>query len=175
MSPGGFTPSRFAGDPEAFVVRGGLDVAVPIAGGFSLAGRARGQWADKPLLNFEEFSVGNLSIGRGYDPGATSADRALGLRGEARMRVIDRPAGSVEAFGFYDSVSIRNLDPGATENKRTLASAGGGLRLFLRGIGALEAIYARPLDPALRTPDAPRRAPDRLLLSLSLQFPPGGR
>jgi hypothetical protein len=38
----------------------------------------------------------------------------------------------------------------------------------------LEAIYARPSDPALNLPPF-RPEPDRLLLSLTVQFSPGAR
>ena len=170
----GYLPSRPNGRADAFVVQGELDAAVPIGPRFSLAGRFRGQWTNDPLLNFEEFSIGNLTIGRGYDPGANSADRAIGLRGEARARVYQTDRARLDAFAFYDSVSIWNLDPNDLENDRTLDSYGAGLRGLLTGIGLVEAIYARPRDRALLLPDA-RRAPDRFLLSLTVQFPAGGR
>ena len=51
--------------------------------------RLEGQWTDDPLLNFDEYSIGNLSIGRGYDPGANSGDRAIGFAGEIGATVID--------------------------------------------------------------------------------------
>jgi len=174
VSPSGFTPSRFNGDPTALVVRGELDGVVGIGPIVSLAGRARGQWANHPLLNFEEFSIGNLTIGRGYDPGANSADRAIGLRAEARAKVHENQRSRLELFGFYDSVWIWNLDPNSIENDRRLGSWGGGVRALVPGIGLLEAMYAHPEHKALLVPGA-TRAPDRLLLSLTVQFPAGGR
>jgi hemolysin activation/secretion protein len=174
ISPSGFTPSRFDGDPTALVVRGDVDAVVGIGPIFSLAGRARAQWSDHALLNFEEFSLGNLTIGRGYDPGANSADRAVGLRAEARAKVHDDGRRRLETFAFYDSVWIWNLDPNAIETDRRLGSWGGGVRALLAGIGLLEATYARPEHRALLVPGA-TRSPDRLLLSLTVQFPAGGR
>lgn len=174
FSSTGYTPSRFSGDASALVVRANVEGVVPVGGFFSIAGQATGQWANHPLLNFEEFSIGNLTIGRGYDPGSNSADRAIALRGEVRAKVHDSNSLRVELFGFYDSVWIWNLDPNAVEDGRRLGSWGGGARALLPGRALLEVTYAHPEDPPLLIPGA-RRAPDRLLLSLTFQFPPGGR
>ena len=174
ISPSGYTPSRFSGESDALVVRAIVDGEFTAAPGFFLAGQVRAQWADDPLLNLEEFSLGNLTIGRGYDPGANSADRAIGLRIEPRARVYDSGNARVDLFGFYDSVWIWNLDPAAVETDRRLSSWGGGIRVLLPNLGVLEAMYAHPEDRALLIPGA-RRAPDRVLVSLTLQFPPGGR
>lgn len=172
---GGYTPSRFAGHADALVVRSDLNGEVGLGPVFSLVGRVRAQWANKPLLNFEEYSVGNLTIGRGYDPGSNSADRAIGVRIEPRATVYRARRGMrVEAFGFYDSVWIWNLDPNSTEDDRRLASLGGGLRGLLPGFGYAEAMYARPLNKALLIPGADR-APERVLVSITAQFPRGGR
>jgi hypothetical protein len=74
-------------------------------------------------------------------------------------------------FGFYDNVWIWNLDPNSVEDDRRLSSWGGGLRAILPGRAIFEVAYARPEDKALLVPNA-RRAPDRLLLSLTMQFSP---
>jgi hemolysin activation/secretion protein len=172
ISEGGFTPSRIEGDPTATVIRGELDGVFAFGSAFSLAAEAVGQWASNPLLNFEEFSLGNLTIGRGYDPGANSADRAVGVRIEPRAKVFENEKVRAELFGFHDSVWIWNLDPNAVEDNRTLRSYGAGIRILLPRLALFEAMYARPEDKALLVPDA-KRAPDRLLLSLTLQFSPG--
>lgn len=174
ISPNGFTPSRFDGDPTAFVFRADADAAIGIGPIFTLGGAARIQWASDPVLNFEEYSVGNLTIGRGYDPGANSADRAAAVRVEPRAKLYDANNVRVDAFGFYDSVWIDNLDPNTAEKNRNLSSYGGGFRAVLAGRGFLEVMYARPEDKPLLIPNA-RRAPDRVLVSLTLQFLPGGR
>lgn len=174
VTPGGFTPSRIEGDPTAFVAKAELGGVVALGPIFSLAARGEAQWANNPLLNFEEYSLGNLTIGRGYDPGANSADRAVALRAEARAKIYDSPAARVELFGFYDSVWIWNLDLNSTENDRRLASWGGGLRALIAPYAYLEAMYAHPEDLALLIPNA-RRSTDRVLLSLTVQFTPGAR
>ncbi|MFS0738567.1 ShlB/FhaC/HecB family hemolysin secretion/activation protein [Sphingomonas sp. 1P06PA] len=169
----GYTPSRPDGDPTATVIRGKLESRIGVGPIFSLYGQARGQWSNNPLLNFEEYAIGNLTIGRGYDPGANSADRAIGLRGELIAKVIDLPA-RVELFGFYDSVWLWNKDRNAIETDRRLGSYGGGVRAFVPGLALVEAMYARPTNKALLLPNA-RRAPDRFLMSITLQFAPGAR
>ncbi|CAA9522979.1 MAG: hypothetical protein AVDCRST_MAG91-2312, partial [uncultured Sphingomonadaceae bacterium] len=171
ISPSGFTPSRFEGNPTAFVFRGELDATIGIGPIFSLHGAARYQWTDDPLLNFEEYSIGNLTIGRGYDPGANSADRALALRIEPRAKLYSSPRGRVDLFAFYDAVRITNLDPNTPETGRWLDSWGGGVRGIIPGLAYLEAMYARPEDKPLLVPNA-RRAPDRFLISLTMQFLP---
>jgi hemolysin activation/secretion protein len=167
---GAFIPSRIAGEPDATVVRAELTADVRLNSMFSLHGRAEAQWASDPLLNFEEYSLGNFTIGRGYDPGANSADRAIALRGEVRADVHR----DIQFFVFGDNVWIENLDPNTTETDRALGSYGGGVRARIRPYVFLEAIYARPSDPALNLPPFDPE-PDRLLLSLTVQFSPGAR
>jgi hemolysin activation/secretion protein len=174
VSASGYTPSRFEGKSTATVVQGDLDAMVALGPIFSVAGSARGQWASDPLLNYDEFSIGNLTLGRGYDPGANSGDRVVGLRGEARADVIATPRFHAQVFGFYDSLWIWNLDTNAIENDRNLSSYGGGVRLTLPGKLLLEAMYARPRNPALLLPGA-KRATDRVLVSITTRFGLGGR
>lgn len=174
ISPGGFTPSRIEGDPKATVIRGDIDGVAGLGPIFSLAAEGFAQWASNPLLNFEEFSLGNLTFGRGYDPGANTADRAIGLRIEPRATLINNNRLRADLFGFYDSVWIYNLDQNTAEDDRRLGSYGGGVRVLLPRRAVLEVMYARPEDVPLLVPNA-RRAPDRLLISLTLQYPPGGR
>ena len=174
VSASGFTPSRFDGDPQALVFRADVDTVIGMGPIFSLAGAGRVQWSSGPLLNFEEFSLGNLTIGRGYDPGANSADRAIAVRIEPRAKVYNANNVRVDLFGFYDSIWIENLDPNAIEDDRRLSSYGAGVRAVLAGTAFLEAMYAYPEDKALLVPNA-RRAPDRFLVSLTVQFAPGGR
>ena len=174
ISPSGYTPSRFQGDPTAFVARSGLDGLINFGSRLGLHGRVRGQWAQNPVLNFEEFSLGTLTVGRGYDPGSNSGDRALALRVEPRLMLWQSNAMRLDSFAFGDRVYLWNLDPNALENKRRIDSVGGGLRALFQGFGYAEVMYARPLDKVLLVPDA-KRAPARLLISITAQFPRGGR
>lgn len=167
----GYSPSRFDGNPKATVVRLNADGVWTVGPVFSLAGALRSQWARDPLLSYEEFSVGNLNIGRGYDPGATTADSAVGWRLEARAKLPPMVPVRPEAFTFYDSVHIWNRDLGTTENDRELRSWGLGLRFYLPKMVA-EIYYAKPMDKALSI-DA-KKADDRFMFTLTMQFLPHG-
>ena len=169
----GFTLSRFEGDPQAVVVRANLDAELGLGRLFRIAGQARGQWANHPLVNLEEYAIGNLSIGRGYDPGSNAGDRAIGLRGEPRLRLpLDLPV-VIEVLGFFDAVWLRNLDSNTTEARRTLTAWGGGLNVQLPGRLSLELLYAKPRNKALSLDKAPPAG--RLLVSLTARFSPNAR
>jgi hemolysin activation/secretion protein len=176
---GAVIPSRFDGVPTAFVVRGRLGGEGRVRFGpgrtraVTLAVEGRGQWSNDPLLAFEEFAIGNLTLGRGYDPGANSADRALGYSAELR---IGKPVPqsvrdlAFEVVGFVDQVKIWNLDRQTSETNRSLLSAGGGVRATLGNKARMELIFAHPFDKALTTDD--RISPDRLLLTFTLRALP---
>ncbi|MEN3749560.1 ShlB/FhaC/HecB family hemolysin secretion/activation protein [Sphingomonas sp. HF-S3] len=171
VSGDGYAPSRFDASATATVARGSIDATFSAGPVFSLSVQAQGQWASGPLFSFEEYAVGNLTIGRGYDPGIAAGDGALAFRIEPRA---DLPWGSpavVQAFAFLDAAQLWNRDELSDESGNRLRSLGLGIRGWLPGRLAVEAIYARPLDPELRFPGA-RRAGDRLLLSLTAQFAP---
>jgi hemolysin activation/secretion protein len=170
VSAGNYAPSRFEGDPEAVVVRGNLVGVGRINRFFSVANSVLAQWADRPLLNFDEQALGNLTVGLGYDPGANSADRFVGVHSEARVDFGVARNFDLQLFAFYDNVWLWNLDSFSTENDRRLRSVGGGVRARLPGPTLLELTYARPLDRALSLDEA--RAPARLLVSLTAQFSP---
>ena len=170
LTASGYAPSRFEGDPEAFVVRGNLNTLARIDGRFSLSQAVMAQWADHPLLNFDEQALGNLTVGLGYDPGANSGDRFVGSHAEGRFDFRMPRGMPVQLFAFTDAVWIWNLDSFSTENDRLLRSVGGGFRARLPGPMLLEMTYARPLDRALSINE--RRAAPRLLFSLTAQISP---
>ena len=165
----GFVASRPFGQANATVLRGGANVTWLPTPLFEVRSKIEGQWANDPLLSFDEFAVGNLSIGRGYDPGANSGDRAIGGQFEIGANVPVLAQNGLQFFGFFDVIHIENLDPEILDATRTLQSVGGGARYrFANGLSA-ELIYAVPLDPALATDaEAP---PDRVLFSITTTFP----
>lgn len=160
--------SRIDGNSRAFVVRATGEANLGIGRFVNLNAQMLAQWTDDPLLNYDEFSLGNLTIGQGYDPGANSGDRAIALRGEVQVNLPITDKANTQVFGFYDYVNLTNLDPGTLEVDRHFHSYGGGFRLALPGSLLLELIYAHPRDRALTIDKAP--PPDRLLVSLSIRF-----
>jgi hemolysin activation/secretion protein len=96
------------------------------------------------------------------------------VRGEVRANLINRSRYAVDVYGFYDNVWLWNLDRSTNlaENGRRLGSYGGGVRVILPRLAALDIAYARPeAVPLLGVPGA-RRATDRILVSLTFQFAP---
>jgi hemolysin activation/secretion protein len=169
----GYFPSRPEGDPTATIIRTSVSTLGRIDRAFSVAHSVLGQWANNPLLNFDEQALGNLTVGLGYDPGANSADRFLGVHSEARFDFNLLKGVDLQLYAFGDNVWIWNLDSFSNENDRHLRSVGAGVRARLPGPMLLEVTYARPLDVALSI-DAPerRRATDRVLVSLTAQISP---
>ena len=170
----GYAPSRFEGDAKAWVIRGQLDGKIGLGPIFELFGSARGQWTNQPLLNYDEFSIGNLTVGRGYDPGANTGDKAYSGTAELRVNLPTGPRVGTQVFGFYDYVHLYNLDTGSTEANRKLASYGGGVRVTLSGVARLDVTYAHPLDKPLLTGATARVPKDRVLVSLTAQLVPFG-
>lgn len=161
------SPSRLFGNPQAFVVKAGLDASIKPGGPFQLDLGGFGQWTKDPLLNLEEFSLGNYTRGRGYDPGSNGGDRAYGFTVEPRVK-LPVPRFGVEASAFYDWVRLENLDQGTLAPKRTLRSVGGTLRFVLPQRLVVDLTYAHPLDKVL--PTDTRKPGDRLLVSLTAKL-----
>jgi hemolysin activation/secretion protein len=165
-----FSPSRFDGDAKATIVRGELDASFLLAKGFWFNAQAQGQWSNNALLNLEEFSIGNLTIGRGYDPGSNGGDRIVAFRIEPRVRPIDQRNFRLEFAGFYDNVRFWNLDNGTIETNRKLDSIGGSVRMMFGRRAILDVTYAKPLQRALST-DL-NKPTDRILISLTTKLLP---
>jgi hemolysin activation/secretion protein len=166
--------SRFEGDARATVVRGQVSGVIGFGPIFELATTLRGQWSNRALLNYDEFAIGNLTIGRGYDPGANTGDRAFAGSHEARANFAVGNNVKGQLYGFYDWVRLINLDTGSTEARRWMASVGGGVRLTVLNSIRLDLTYAHPLDPPLLTGVNIKRSPDRVMFSLTSQIIPFG-
>jgi hemolysin activation/secretion protein len=172
---GDYSLTRFDGDATATVVRGNVQGVVNLGPVAEFFAAARGQWANHALLNYDEFSIGNLTILRGYDPGANTGDRAIGFTVEPRANIRLGNDASAQIFGYYEGVQLWNLDTGSTEKKRYLASLGGGVRINLLRSVRLDVTYTHPLDPPLLAGTDVSPPGDRVLASLTVQLVPFGR
>src|SRR5260221_3694042 len=161
--------SRFGADPQATVLRGSVQTEAkgPLGTSFGLS--VLGQRSTSSLVTPEEFSVGNLTIGRGYDPGASFGDSALGASVDWRLKpfVVTRSL-QAQPFVFYDRVRVWNEEPGAP-NGRTLEAVGGGVRLILADRARLGLTYPGPRDAPLGLGE--RRPGARLLVNLTIGIP----
>ena len=161
------TLTRTEGQPTSSVWRfdARADTALPARLGAGFAVQA--QYADEPLLSYEQLAIGNLTIGRGYDPSSVSGDRGVAASFELRTGPFAvAPWLQVSGYGFYDAARIEDLSTGGEE--RTLRSAGAGVRCRVT-YGTrqfnIDLAYAEPLDKALS--QAPDKPPSRLLLNVT--------
>lgn len=172
LSPGDVPPTRLEGHPDATVIRytayGEYRPAPKIT--FSLGARAQYAW--KPLLSFEEFSAGNYTVGRGYDPGSLLGDSGFGtqleLRYGSRIPVsVRRPA--VEGYAFWDHALVRNRDNAVViAGREHLNSVGLGARVSWDRF-VLDATMAVPLT---RVGPLNERPDPRFLISLTTRLWP---
>lgn len=157
--------SRANGRPDAFVARLdghallGLTPWLTAYLGYDI------QWTDKALLTYEQMSIGNLTIGRGYDPSSVAGDRGAALAFEPRFGPFPLPWGmQATGYGFYDAAYVRYVDQ---PESSTIHSAGGGIRISAPHGIDFDLFYAHPFDkPTASSLAAP--AP-RLLFSITVR------
>ena len=161
---GDLSASRFLGKPKATVLRTEGEIGGRLAG--PVIGKLNVVWqhTDDPLLSYEEYGIGNLTIGRGYDPSSASGDRALAASLEFSTVPLPFNGGRAawRPYAFYDLAELTNLGVGA--GKLDLTSAGVGVRAQLTSRVALDLTWAKPFDSPFGVGDAPS---SRVLVSLS--------
>jgi hemolysin activation/secretion protein len=172
LGTGDIPPSRIDGRATAAVIRAnGYGEVRPIRRVTAALG-VRAQYAWKPLFSFEEFSAGNYTVGRGYDPGALLGDRGVGTQAELRFGSAVPSAANraaVEAYAFWDHARVKNLDElFPVEGSRHLNSVGGGARINFDRF-ALDTTLAFPLTRVGILDDKP---PVRLLFNLTTRLWP---
>ena len=141
--------SRAFGKPDAWLIRGFGAAEAPIAGPISASLRAQAQYSDDPLLPYEQISLGNLTVGRGYDPAISLGDSGIAGAFEVRHGGWQlHPLLSAAPYAFYDYGWVRNNLASASglPRSRTLRSAGAGVVFRVAGRANLEVTYAKGLD-----------------------------
>jgi hemolysin activation/secretion protein len=133
LGPNDVPPSRLDGHANATVLRYTAYGEYRPFPKMTFALGLRAQYAWKPLLSFEEFSAGNYTAGRGYDPGSLLGDRGWGTQAEVRYgsRVpVNARRAAVEGYLFWDHAQVHNEDRTATLlGREHLNSVGGGARV----------------------------------------------
>lgn len=101
--------------------------------GLSLFGQAEGQVANRPLLSSEEMGLGGRYFGRAWDYREFSGDRGVAGSVELRfdLKRLPGPASELQLYGYADAGRVSNYEGGFGGG--SLASAGGGIRLWLDG------------------------------------------
>jgi len=166
--------SNFAADPSAFVARleGTLEARpVPLV---TVAVRPLAQISDAPLLSYEQTSLGNYTIGRGFEPGVALGDSALGASFELRYGSLyprSANAFALEPFAFLDVARTWVDDASVAPDPRRVLSAGAGLRGRWGDKVDFGVLVAVPLEPAgfqTGTPDP------RVLFTVTTRLLPWG-
>lgn len=171
FGPGRTPTSRAEGDPAATVIRANAEFVWRPVPAFTIAVAPRGQYSSSPLLSYEEFSAGNFTIGRGYDPGTVSGDSGVGTSLELRLGSLVPSTEkdiAVQPFVFFDAGWIWNEDSAfAGLGAEEVYSVGGGARIALGDKFRLDLTAAKPLR---RTALELERQDIRFLVSLTAQF-----
>lgn len=102
-----------------------------IAPRVTLQMEAQGQLASGPLLSSEEMGLGGRSFLRGYDYRELSGDRGAAVSAELRYDLgrMPRPIRKAQVYAYADGGHVDNYRNGSGDG--TLASAGGGMRIWL--------------------------------------------
>jgi hemolysin activation/secretion protein len=161
--------SRNGAKPAAWLVRGGGSAEAAISGRLVAAVRVQGQYAGKPLLPYEQLSLGDLTVGRGYDPSAVLGDSGVAGAVELRYGALQvYPRVLATPYAFFDAGRVHNNDAalsGLASNK-TLKSVGGGVLFRVANRANLEFTVAHALDA---TPGSSRKD-TRVLVQLTARL-----
>lgn len=128
---GGADLSRAFGDPTFSKLNVNLQRLQNVTSNINVLLKAKGQLANDALLSSEEFGVGGLDIGRGFDPSEIIGDEGFAGKIEVQW---DRPSqvsfiNEYQLFGFFDGGRIFNKDATTSSTKTdTITSAGVGVR-----------------------------------------------
>ncbi len=168
--------SRLEADTTAFVARANLNIEMRPLPLIGIVVAARGQYAPHPLLSYEEFSGGNFTVGRGYDPGTVTGDSGVGLTTELRYGSLV-PSSTKDLawqlYAFTDSAWVWNKDIAALPNDpQRLVSTGGGVRMTYGDRFSIDMGGAVPLRSAgilAEKPDV------RFLVNLTVKLLPWKR
>lgn len=121
----------------------------------------KGQWADEALWSSEEFGLGGVSYGRGFDPSEVTGDDGVAGKIEVQWSqpFTTNIVQNYQLFGFYDAGVVWDKDATTSKLKREeLTSAGFGIRADFTASTQGGAFVAFPLnrDIATQKDDDPR-------------------
>lgn len=148
--------TRSLADPQFTKLEASVERLQRITGGVNLLLSGRGQLASNALLSSEEFSVGGINSGRGYDPSEITGDEGVSGRAELQWKEPIKPTftfmDSYQLYGFYDIGRVWNTDATTNSQKRdSLAAVGGGIRFDLKYDLNADLAVAFPLTRPVQT------------------------
>ncbi len=176
-------PSRADGRATGTLVRINASGELALGKSLSVSVSPRAQIGFDPLLSFEEFTAGNYTVGRGYDPATITGDSGAGVSVELRgprVAPLRRSRFLIQPYLFGDAAWVWNKGQGDVvcgfdpqppfcKDPQHLKSAGGGLRAGLDERLAIDAAVAVPLE---RAGIDNRRGSPRFLLTLTTRLLP---
>ncbi|MEM7210446.1 MAG: ShlB/FhaC/HecB family hemolysin secretion/activation protein [Pseudomonadota bacterium] len=123
--------SRFDANADFTLIRGDASFAQPIWPFFEIYSKVGFQVTDKPLPTYEEMTLGELTFGRGFEPGTITGDSGFAYTGELRFQPpgidltwLDR----LEFYGFFDYGRLYDRGQPTGEKFEELTSIGLGTR-----------------------------------------------
>jgi hemolysin activation/secretion protein len=130
--PGDPLSSRADGDAVFTKVEFSANYTSPLSGRLSVAMALSGQLASRALLSSEEMGLGGRSFLRAYDYREVSGERGGAAMAELRFELKSPPKGvrRVQLYAYGDAGTVSNSGTGTGGG--SLASAGGGVRIWLR-------------------------------------------
>lgn len=165
-APGQLPLSRIDGNPTAASVRFDADMTVLLSETFALNVKPRAQYAFDPLVAFEEFTVGNYTVGRGYEPGTLIGDDGVGLGLELLGPRLPLGNFRLQPYAFGDMARVWNKNVSGSSE---IYSAGLGARGDLGDRFRLDATLAVPIERAGLLNE---RGDVRLLVTLTTRLLP---
>lgn len=142
--------SRADGDPTFTTVQLDVSRLQSLTDNFSLFGAVSAQYALDPLLADEEFTLGGVQFGRGYDPSELTGDHGVGATVELQYTPSGWRPPFIEAYqlyAFYDVGAVWDESEDG-QDRQSLASAGFGVRTQINDYFYLDLEAARPLTRA---------------------------
>ncbi len=148
--------TRPLADPQATKLEAEVQRLQRVTDKVNLLLGARGQIASDALLSSEEFAVGGINSGRGYDPSEVVGDQGISgkveLQWNTPYRFDTTFIENYQLFGFYDIGRVWNDDATTSTQKRdSIASAGAGVRLDLPYEVDADLAVAFPLTRQVQT------------------------
>ena len=164
------TLSRVEGDGTFTSINAEVARLQRITSEFNVLARVGGQYGGTELLSTEEFEIGGLTFGRGYDPSELTGDSGLGASVE--LQFSQAPGWtflqSYQFYAFYDFGVVWNTDSN-TPGQESLASAGIGVRTNLTDWLFADFEVAQPLTRELEN-RSDNRDSERYFFRITGQF-----
>jgi hemolysin activation/secretion protein len=163
-TPGSDTLTRPLSKPDAWLVRGSGRAATTLFGALQFSNQVQAQYSPDQLFDYEQIALGDLTIGRGYDPAVVLGDSGVSDASELRYGPVPlRPQLLAQPYVFYDVGYVHDVGTAVVKN-RTLTSAGLGVLFRIANRLTADVAYAKPFQAPL--PGQPRPTP-RLLVNLT--------